>query len=143
MWLNPRNPNTCPAELLKTFARDAATEDLYDNLDNAELDISSEALDNDEEPAPRRPNERNRGLDNASHATRLKEEMRRDALQSGAGFDDIAQDSGSYRGGTGRLSGHEDASVDKEVDTLEFSPEQVAEAREFLGLQVRGYRFTR
>jgi hypothetical protein len=142
LWLNPKNPNTCPAELLKAFARDAATEDLDDNLDNPALDRSSEILDDEDEPVPRQLDERrvrDPGPDEPSRVARLRGQMRKDALQSTTGFDDAEQDFGGYPFGLRRQSDDNDAGADNEADALEFSLEQVAEARQFLSLQVRGY----
>lgn len=127
--------------MLNAFARDAAAEDLGDNLDNFIADRSSEALDDGDDPRqPGERRERDPGLDELRVA-RLREQMRRDALQLSTGFDDAEQDLGGYPFGLGRRPDDDDAGADKEIDALTFSPEQVAEARQFLGLQVRGLRY--
>jgi len=105
--------------------------------DDPTTDPALEVLDDDDEPTPRQVNERrqhNSGVGDESRAARLKEQMRRDAFQSPADFDDIGQDLESYPFG---LRGLQDGGVENETDTLEFSVEQVTEAREFLGLLVK------
>ena len=109
--------------------------------DDPTTDPALDALDDDDEPTPRRVNDlrhHNSGVGDGSRAARLKEQMRRDALQSPVDFDDIGQDLQNYPFG---LRGLQDGSAENETDTLEFSAEQVTEAREFLGLLVRGWQF--
>lgn len=106
--------------------------------DDPTIDPALDALDDDDEPTPRRVNDQryhHSGVGDGSRAARLKEQMRRDAFQSSADFDDIGQDLESYPFGLRRL---QDGGVENETDTLDFSAEQVTEAREFLGLPVRG-----
>lgn len=139
------NPNTCPPELLEAFARDAAVDingdDIVNSLDPT-LEPLSQPLDEYEEPLPTR-SRRERGVqasdaDNLSHAARLRDQMRRDALQPSS--DDIDDDVGGIRPFGSRSAKHhsdDEGDRDTETETLSFSTEQVAEAREFLNLPVR------
>lgn len=137
------NPNTCPPELLDAFARDADTEilhgDLVDSLDPT-AEPRSRPLDEDEEPLPARLKEQSKNALEASElsqAARLREQMRRDALQPSVSSDDMGDDfSGGHVFGSQGRSNNDEAEVDRETEAVEFSAEQVGEAREFLSLPV-------
>lgn len=129
------NPNTCPPALLEAFAREATVEDPNDP--STAFDTPADApLDEDDEPLPRRSG--NRKPDEIDDVARLREEMRRDALQPQEMEDDFTR-SRPFTGKTSTsrsMKGDGDV-VDKDLDTLEFSKEDVAEARDFLILPVR------
>lgn len=139
------NPNTCPPELLEAFARDAAVDingdDIVNSLD-PKAELPSQPLDEYEEPLPSR-SRRGRGAklsdtDSLSHAARLRDQMRRDALQpSSDDLDDDERGSRPFGSRRARRDSDDEGDRDTETETLSFSTEQVAEAREFLNLPVR------
>ncbi|KAF8313044.1 hypothetical protein DL93DRAFT_2059484 [Clavulina sp. PMI_390] len=106
LWLNPKNPNSCPPELLEAFTREAALDDMTSRMEGA------------------------------SYAAKLRDQMRRDALQQA---NDDGEDSFVGRPFSSNRKGTDDGEPDYDADisSLEFTSEQVAEAREFLNLSAK------
>lgn len=154
MWLNPYNPNTCPPELLEAFRQEASTD--VDEYGLAFPDASGDDLDSDSDAdlsTDRGSNKRTRrdrrggGAhgDEANVAARLRAEMQKDALHTYEELGELVETGSSAFGTTARTTdpkgkrrkGDDDDDFSNEADTLVFSKDEVATAREFLGLAVR------
>ncbi|KAF9520390.1 hypothetical protein BS47DRAFT_1336033 [Hydnum rufescens UP504] len=160
LWLNPLNPNTCPPELLAAFAQQLDPNDPNADTNNASPEAESNAESDDggeldsDGPSPRRRaiqhDRRHRRHRRNPAAARLREQMRKDALEPIArraadiGGDDVDDD--ALGGAIRRLTDDDDAleagkgkkrKGKSEIETLEFSPQDVLEARIYLALPAK------
>ncbi|KAF8326523.1 uncharacterized protein EI90DRAFT_3127735 [Cantharellus anzutake] len=157
LWLNPLNPNSCPPELLQALERTQQSGGTFSAQIPAEFSIEilqdarspTAGVDPDDDFLPP---QKLKGHE--SEVARLREQMKKDALQPrlprlhGEMEDDPDELTEAFAFGISSSStggkqarktlDDEEQGVDKETESLDFSEDEVAEAREFLSMPAQG-----